>query len=155
MAVLLWGCTVLSDWLVSGNGSFQINEALPVDDYIVASIEAAKAVQIRSNLQVEKCLEAKGFCDLWGEFKPQDLRPLQTACEKFIKYLDEKSDFPAFILLEAPMGEGKTESGLFLTTHLIKNYHKTGFYIAMPTTATSNSMHERVQSCILPRWLIL
>jgi CRISPR-associated endonuclease/helicase Cas3 len=51
-------------------------------------------------------------------------------------------------ILEAPMGEGKTEAALYLASHLNKNAGKSGFYIAMPTTATGNQMWIRMNALL-------
>jgi len=146
LGVLLWGCTVLSDWLSSDN-SFSIDEELKIDDYIIESYKTAQKVLNSSDLQIKECLQASNFCHLWN-FKPDNLRPLQKACQESVDSWYKEKNKPAFILLEAPMGEGKTEAGLFLTTYLMKWYKKTGFYIAMPTSATSNSMYDRVQKLL-------
>jgi CRISPR-associated endonuclease/helicase Cas3 len=51
--------------------------------------------------------------------------------------LDDLGDEPGLIVIEAPMGEGKTEAGLGCG-------RSRGIYMAMPTQATSNALFERV-----------
>ena len=62
-------------------------------------------------------------------------RPLQDAVAEL---LDNLPDQPALIVIEAPMGEGKTEAALSCT------FGTRGLYTAMPTQATSNALFERV-----------
>jgi len=62
-------------------------------------------------------------------------RPLQ---ESVAAVLDSLPDQPALIVIEAPMGEGKTEAALSCTLG------SRGLYTAMPTQATSNALFERV-----------
>lgn len=50
---------------------------------------------------------------------------------------------PAFAIIEAPMGTGKTELAFALYAHWAQQTQSSGLYIAMPTTATSNQMHDR------------
>ena len=53
-------------------------------------------------------------------------------------------DGPGLLIIEAPMGGGKTEAALY--AHLLlqaKNGHR-GLYVAMPTQATGNAMFARV-----------
>ncbi|XOB98225.1 CRISPR-associated helicase Cas3' [Deinococcota bacterium DY0809b] len=53
-------------------------------------------------------------------------------------------DGPSLLIIEAPMGGGKTEAALY--AHLLlqaKNGHR-GLYVAMPTQATGNAMFARV-----------
>ncbi len=78
------------------------------------------------------------FCALWPEFDRDKLRPIQRACE-------EIADRPnKLYLIEAPMGEGKTEAAVYLAARMAEEFGKTGIYIALPTSATSNQMNERI-----------
>ena len=47
------------------------------------------------------------------------------------------------MLIEAPMGEGKTETALFAAGQMMNTYHKDGIYFALPTGATSDMLYER------------
>ena len=52
------------------------------------------------------------------------------------------------ILIEAPMGEGKTEAGMYCAVQMLRKWNKDGFYVALPTAATSNQMvNEGMVSC--------
>lgn len=50
------------------------------------------------------------------------------------------------------MGEGKTEAALYLADHLQHQSGAGGFYIGLPTQATSNAMFERVKSFLQKRY---
>ena len=50
---------------------------------------------------------------------------------------------PALIIIEGPMGVGKTEIALTVYADWAKSNGNTGLYVAMPTTATTNQMHDR------------
>lgn len=50
---------------------------------------------------------------------------------------------PMLILIEAPMGEGKTEAGFHASTWLQSKVGHRGLYIALPTQATGNAMYTR------------
>lgn len=63
-------------------------------------------------------------------------RPLQQAVAQVI---DQLGDEPGLVVIEAPMGEGKTEAGLACG-------RGRGLYVAMPTQATSNALFPRVAS---------
>jgi CRISPR-associated endonuclease/helicase Cas3 len=73
--------------------------------------------------------------------------PLQNT----IDIMSEKLENAGMVIIEAPMGEGKTEAALFLMERMNrrKNYEKV--YIGMPTHATSNQMYRRVRKYILHR----
>jgi CRISPR-associated endonuclease/helicase Cas3 len=71
----------------------------------------------------------------WALGTERQPRPLQNAVADV---LDSLADQSALIVIEAPMGEGKTEAALSCT------FGTRGFYTAMPTQATSNALFERV-----------
>ncbi len=62
-------------------------------------------------------------------------RPLQLS---IVEVLDQLENEPGLIVIEAPMGEGKTEGGLACALS------SRGLYMAMPTQATSNALFGRV-----------
>lgn len=147
--VLLWGLTVLSDWLASGQEEILfIDENLSLQDYFKKSEEMARLVVKKVGLKIKKTLPKANFCGLWKNFTKDSLRPLQLSCEKLAKEFQNDKKIPGLIILEAPMGEGKTEAALFLASHLIDAYNKNGLYIAMPTAATSNQMHNRLSNLL-------
>jgi CRISPR-associated endonuclease/helicase Cas3 len=149
-AMILAGLTTVSDWIASNpeeKGGFPYaNDDMPFDEY--AAGLGAKA---------ENALEAIG----WGtplptkpiEFKelfPQITSPreLQTASIELSKNLTP----PCLVLVEASMGEGKTEAALYLADYLQHQTSSGGFYIGLPTQATSNAMWERVRLFLQQRY---
>ena len=66
-------------------------------------------------------------------------RPLQQAVADALTNLKE----PAILLVEAPMGEGKTEAAFFAHLELQRRFGHRGLYVALPTKATGNAMFKR------------
>ncbi|MCK6426059.1 MAG: CRISPR-associated helicase Cas3' [Burkholderiaceae bacterium] len=66
-------------------------------------------------------------------------RPLQTAADELLQGVAA----PALLIVEAPMGEGKTELAFMAYLHLQRQLGHRGFYIGLPTQATGNAMFER------------
>jgi CRISPR-associated endonuclease/helicase Cas3 len=67
-----------------------------------------------------------------------DPNPLQQA-------VAEAARTPGVIIVEGPMGCGKTEAALFAAQQLIAAGHQHGIYFALPTQVTSNRIHERIE----------
>jgi CRISPR-associated endonuclease/helicase Cas3 len=77
----------------------------------------------------------KSFEDIF-RFSP---RPLQKAVEESVRRMDA----PCVILIEAPMGEGKTEAAFHAYLELQRRLGHRGLYVALPTRATGNAMFDR------------
>jgi len=77
-------------------------------------------------------------------FEIENPRPVQT------KLLEaaETSLSPGIFVVEAPMGEGKTEAALAAAEILANRSGCRGVYFALPSQATSNAMFTRVKSWI-------
>ncbi len=50
---------------------------------------------------------------------------------------------PCILLVEAPMGEGKTEAAFYAHLELQRRFGHRGLYVALPTKATGNAMFAR------------
>lgn len=79
--------------------------------------------------------------------KPNDLQKQAEALTALI-------DGPCLIIIEAPMGFGKTEAGLYLADVLLNRCGHVGLYDALPTQATSNQMYRRVKDSYLRQRLL-
>lgn len=68
-----------------------------------------------------------------------EARPLQVVADRLLNHVDG----PALLIVEAPMGEGKTELAFLAHLRLqAANGHR-GLYVALPTQATGNAMFDR------------
>ncbi|MGE5595258.1 MAG: CRISPR-associated helicase Cas3', partial [Hyphomicrobiales bacterium] len=70
------------------------------------------------------------------EFEP---RPLQKVVEEEVA-----PSTPRLVVVEAPMGEGKTEAALLLASRWAARGFRGG-YVALPTQATANQIHQRTR----------
>lgn len=73
-------------------------------------------------------------------FKFDDPRPLQRAVADSLPELQG----PSVLLVEAPMGEGKTEAAFFAHLEMQRRFGHRGLYVALPTKATGNAMFKRL-----------
>ena len=68
-------------------------------------------------------------------------RPVQVASVALAKQLPA----PGLLIIEAPMGEGKTEAALTAVEVLARRFGADGLFVGMPTQATSDPMFSRVR----------
>lgn len=66
-------------------------------------------------------------------------RPLQQAGDRLLREVQG----PALLLVEAPMGEGKTELAFLAHLRLQAVNRHRGLYVALPTQATGNALFKR------------
>ncbi len=66
-------------------------------------------------------------------------RPLQVAVAEAVN----EAAGPIVLLVEAPMGEGKTEAAFMAHLELQRRFGHRGMYVALPTKATGNAMFDR------------
>lgn len=138
--MLLAGLTSFADWIGSNEEWFRFGD--PVDCVNLESwFEARKpcAEQALNAIGWEPrtplAQKPKSFREIFG-FAPRSLQ--QAVAEALVEL-----KAPAILLLEAPMGEGKTEAAFFAHLELQRRFGHRGLYIALPTKATGNAMFER------------
>ena len=67
-------------------------------------------------------------------------RPIQRATAEIALSID----IPGILVIEAPMGEGKTEAALLAAESLAQRSGASGCFVALPTQATTDAMFIRV-----------
>ncbi|MBW4444367.1 MAG: CRISPR-associated helicase Cas3' [Plectolyngbya sp. WJT66-NPBG17] len=147
--MILAGLTTVSDWIASNpdkKSGFPYADDMPFDVY--ASGLKAKAQNALKAIGWTKTSAEKplNFTELFSQIKTP--RPLQNAAISLSSTLTS----PCLILVEASMGEGKTEAALYLADYLQHQASIGGFYIGLPTQATSNAMWKRVQNFLSHRY---
>lgn len=136
--IRLSGHIVLSDWIASNEEFFndpRLNNDDPYD-YFKYACKVASGWIIA--LSLGRSYES-GRPDLIVEHP----RPIQ-------EFLLREEIPPSLVIIEAPMGEGKTEAAWILAEKW-KNAGCSGMYIALPTMATSDSLFLRYRDDYLGR----
>ncbi|MDL2344049.1 CRISPR-associated helicase Cas3' [Deinococcus sp. MIMF12] len=136
----LAGLTSFADWLGSSFPLPTVTDFSAHDDpaaYFARARERARQTLAEIHWPVFAPLreELPPFADVFG-FQP---RPLQTALAQALAEVNG----PALVLVEAPMGEGKTEAAFYAHLQLQRAAGHRGMYVALPTQATGNAMYER------------
>ena len=142
---ILVSLLVMSDWIASNHELFGWPAATAectAHDYATASRRSAEAALDRLGLLAPLPFTSQqNFQQTWGCLKLDRPRPVQQV----VSDLCTSGRPPGLVIIEAPMGEGKTEAAIHLASHWVAAGELGGIYIALPTAATSNQMHGRMQ----------
>jgi CRISPR-associated endonuclease/helicase Cas3 len=138
--MLLSGLTSFADWIGSNEDWFPFGSPEDCEDlqgwFAKRKARADQALDsIGWEPRTPLSPESKSFEQVFG-FAP---RPLQQAVADALCNVKE----PVILLVEAPMGEGKTEAALFAHLELQRCFGHRGLYVALPTKATGNAMFKR------------
>ncbi|WP_038057912.1 CRISPR-associated helicase/endonuclease Cas3 [Thermus amyloliquefaciens] len=130
-----------ADWIASDPTFFPYGRDPEALGYWEEALE--KAREALKSLPWPKPL-SKGertFRDLFP-FAPN---PLQEGVSSLLDRVQEIRE-PTLLLVEAPMGLGKTEAALYAYHRLQERLGHRGLYVALPTQATANGLFPRVRA---------
>ncbi|MEV5767954.1 CRISPR-associated helicase Cas3' [Micromonospora sp. NPDC052213] len=135
----LSGFVVMADWVASSDHFTGVSRLSDVS--MVAARE--RAVKVWAALELRGGWGSAPYrrsSDLVAARFGKTARPLQAACVE----LAEQMAVPGLLVIEAPMGEGKTEGALAAAEVLGRRFGCDGIFVGMPTQATSDPMFDRV-----------
>ncbi len=141
--IRLAGLTSFADWIGSTVDFF------PTD----RKVENLREHFLDSLLRARKALNAIG----WERREPLAAEPRAfntifpfepNGLQKQIVNLVEQTREPSLLIVEAPMGEGKTEAAFYAHVTLQRQLGHRGLYVALPTQATGNAMFERTKNLL-------
>ena len=146
-AMTLAGFVSVSDWVGSNTDFFPYTAPTSTEAYACCAEKGAgKALDALGFLMRPGPREVRGFTELFpGIAKPNDL---QRSIESLTGDLTE----PGLVIIEAPMGEGKTEAAIYLADNWAASAGQEGHFFALPTQATSNQMFGRVRDFLHDRY---
>lgn len=142
VGAIVLSLVIVSDWIASGPAFADAEAWIRQETAKEIITKKAEEFLLRSNMRPDTAEWPKAFCTFWPWIPPDGRRPLQRETETLFQ---GKETNCSLILLEAPMGEGKTEAGLYAALRLASQWGKDGLYVALPTAATSNQMVDRVR----------
>ncbi|PSS43032.1 CRISPR-associated helicase/endonuclease Cas3 [Arthrobacter woluwensis] len=141
--MLLTGVVILADWIASNTELFPYGDAWPLDD------------------RLGRAWADLDLCPPWNASTPPDdpqeffasrfhLPPGATpnAMQRQAIAVASAMKEPGVIIIEAPMGEGKTEAALAAAEVVASRWGCGGVVFALPTQATSDAMFSR-----FPGWV--
>lgn len=145
-SMLIAGLTTVSDWIASSEAYFPYSPEIDPEQYgIDLEAKAGRALE-GLGWQTVPLLEPLSFSDLFPEIA--EPRPLQLAVEQAARSVSP----PALLLVEAAMGEGKTEAAFAAADYFQQQAGAVGFYVGLPTQATSNQMWTRAGEFLKDRY---
>jgi CRISPR-associated endonuclease/helicase Cas3 len=118
--MLQCGALIMADWIASGN-----------KDWDVLGFPEMWIPEYTPDI----------YCERFDFSYPNEM---QQAVEKITTDIDK----PGILIIEAPMGSGKTEAALAAAEIFSRKSGRKGIYFALPTQATSNAMFTRVEDWI-------
>lgn len=156
-SMFLAGLVSVADWIGSNSTYFpcrvdNVNQSSEIDanDYLkYAQKQAHRALAEMGWLNWPNTEEARSFAEMFPSLKGFPMRTVQEAAVNIANALDA----PGIVVIEAPMGEGKTEAAMYLADHWNVKLKHRGVYFALPTQATSNQMFGRVKKFLESRFV--
>jgi CRISPR-associated endonuclease/helicase Cas3 len=143
--VLLTGFLIMADWIASGDEFPLLSR-----DYAYLQIEpSAKRAKKSWELlrlpwykELAKSHVGDTLYDL--RFGIKNPRPMQLKAIQIAQQIKR----PGIFIIEAPMGEGKTEAALAVAEIFMRKSKMDGLYFALPTQATSDGIFKRIEKWI-------
>ncbi|MBX3291564.1 MAG: CRISPR-associated helicase Cas3' [Acidobacteria bacterium] len=148
------GLVSVADWIGSDASFFECRIPdsskpfdLNIEEYLADSRKlATKALSNLGWNNWPRSTQRKDFDELFSFI--MDKRDLQQEAID----IAEGVDAPGIFVIEAPMGEGKTEAAMYLADAVNAKIGTRGIYFALPTMATSDQMFGRVAEFLKGRF---
>ncbi|SHE65848.1 CRISPR-associated helicase Cas3' [Alkalibacter saccharofermentans] len=137
--VLLSGLIIMVDWIVSNEKYFPLIRIDELDDYNARSrIEYAwDTLLLTDPWRVGSKWIQTDFFQQRFDFMPNELQATVLNESK-------KIESPGIMIIEAPMGVGKTEAALVAAEIFASKSKRKGVFFALPTQSTSDGIFPRI-----------
>ncbi|MDD2851169.1 MAG: CRISPR-associated helicase Cas3' [Desulfuromonadaceae bacterium] len=136
---LLAGLISVADWIASDEETFGYLNSAPADieTYILERTGIARTLLERLSMGTTVDAE-KPFSELFDFGTP-------NSCQQATLDVLSRLTHPMLIVVETPMGSGKTEAAQAAYARLAVRDGLRGMYCALPTQATGNAMFDRMR----------
>lgn len=141
--VILSGLLIMADWIASNEDYFPL---LTLDETEVTS--QTRRFQDGFGKWEKTCLwqpsytsEPNRLYEKRFKFEPKNV---QSVLSRVVSEISE----PGIVILEAPMGLGKTEASLVVAEQLASKTGRSSLFFGLPTQATSNGMFHRIEKWV-------
>ena len=140
--IILAGLLIMADWIASNTAYFPL---ISIDNHGDTTLYPERSDWAWDKLQLTfpwegqlDVMEEDGFQQRFG-FTPN---LVQRAVVDAVNHMSE----PGIMILEAPMGIGKTEAGLAFSEACAARFGAGGIFFGLPTQATANGIFPRLLS---------
>ncbi|MBQ8514156.1 MAG: CRISPR-associated helicase Cas3' [Ruminococcus sp.] len=141
--VLLTGLLIMADWLASNTEYFPLMNWEDKDEEELSSI-----------IRAQNAWEYIDFTAMWKSsrlhFSDAEFKTffgfMPNSIQQGVVHAVESSQQSGIMILEAPMGCGKTEAALAAAELMAAKLHKNGLFFGLPTQATANGIFPRIMS---------
>ena len=140
--MILSGLLITADWIASDTEHFPL---ISVDDVGEESMYPNRVDEAWSNLCLPEMWKSHRTSYSDTEFEDTFKFIPSTVQRQVIDTVMEESE-PGLLILEAPMGCGKTEAALSSAEILAEKHNKNGLFFGMPTQATANGIFPRIMN---------
>jgi CRISPR-associated endonuclease/helicase Cas3 len=131
---LLAGLITVADWIGSNEDYFPADRALSSEESSQSAQGALGQLDWGGGAMTDK-----DFSGLFENYRPSELQvQVHDLCVR-----------GGLIIVEAPMGCGKTEAALWAAHRLILSGRNQGLFFALPTQTTSNRIFQRVRPFLI------
>lgn len=142
--VIVTGLVILADWIASNEEvmPFLAGELPEVEDATDRAVRAFGMLALpppwrakAAGLSVSDLFAARFQLPTGAVPRSVQIAACEVAWETTV---------PGLLIIEAPMGEGKTEAALAVAEIMAGRWGAGGLHVALPTQATTNAMFDRV-----------
>ncbi len=138
--ILLSGIVVMCDWLASNECLFPLLHDTP-DEVLLG--ERGKVCSERMRTPSKwLTAPAEDHIQMYRDRFAFEPRPFQLKVAEIASEMQR----PGIMVIEAPMGEGKTEAALVAAEVLIRKFGFDGIMFGLPTQATADGVFPRIRS---------
>lgn len=140
--VLTEALVIMADWIASNEDLFPYRDSTPTDRRVESALS-------RLNLPGPWTPHGESVIDadeLFAERFPDIPDGHPNDMQRAVLSAARSMETPGILVLEAPMGMGKTEAAQLAAEVLAERFGMGGIFFGLPTMATSNPMFSRVRS---------
>lgn len=141
--IILSGLLIMADWIASNETYFPL---INIDEnYLFNESRIQEGFKKWYGGMYLWDIEVSNVIEMYQRrFNIKEPREVQSKMFDLIEDIDN----PGIVILEAPMGIGKTEAALIAVEQLANKTGRSGMYFGLPTQATSDGIFPRIK-----RWL--